>query len=81
MATFLKTKGVAGEDTVAVPCRTMTLQPIPSHTEQTRWPESTIASHLATHEQLPSVHRDQVADKLFSGYVSVTWTLLAAAGT
>ena len=37
MATFLETKRVAGEDTVAVPCCTMTLRPIPSHTEQTRW--------------------------------------------
>ena len=60
MATFLKTTRVAGEDTVAVPCDT------PSHNKvipELNKMESTIASHIATHEQFPSVHRDQVADK------------------
>ena len=76
MATFLETKIVAGEDSSAVPCRDT-----PNHIPKANKMESTMASHIATHEQFPSVHLDQVADKLFSGYVSVSRKLLAAAAT
>ena len=72
---------VAAEDSSTVPCDT------PSHIYQVTQSRQDGVYHGRPHSyilmnmQFPSVHPNQVADKLFSGYVSVSWTLLAAAGT
>ena len=59
---FWRLKELLEKTVASVPYRTMTLGALPSHTELNKM-ESTMASHIATHEQFPSVHRDQVADK------------------
>ena len=65
------------EKTVAVPCDTL------SHTKSHRANkmESTMVSHIATHEQFPYVHRDQVAYKPLRLCPCLLDTILAAAGT
>ena len=75
---FWRLKELLEKTVASVPCRTMTLGTLPSHTELNKM-ESTMASHIATHEQFPSVHRDQVADKPLRLCLSHGHALLAAA--
>ena len=75
MATFLETKRVVGEDTVAVLSHTMTLGAVPSHTEQTRgslpWPATQLLMNYFPYAKpRPSCRQ-----------TPVSWTLLAAPGT
>ena len=78
MATFLETKRVAGEYTVAVPCCTMTLRPIPSHTEQTTWspplvssPDHTSHTFTWQHPLLPPTYTSMAGWLCSAGLCSV----------